>query len=135
MPAQVRFLPLAYTMISKTTLETRIRRKTHPSLVKTLVLTKKNPAWQRISQIISGSTRKHLSVNLSYLEEHSKEGDTVVVPGKVLGSGMLTKKIRICALSFSTAALEKMKQSKSEALSIHDEVAKNPKAQGVKIIQ
>lgn len=122
-------------MISQRVLKIRTRRKTNPSLVETLRLMRKHEKWKDFAKILSGPTRKYTSLNLSTLNEHSKVGDTLVVPGKILSSGELTKKIRICSLSISAGAKEKMKESKSEWVALIEEVKKNPKAEGVKIVR
>lgn len=121
-------------MISKTSIKARAKRKTNPFLVATITLARKHEAWHALAQRLSGATRQHASVNLSQIDAATKTGDTVVVPGKVLGVGNLTKKVRICALSFSASVKEKIKATKSEAVSIIEEIKSNPKATGVKLI-
>lgn len=121
-------------MISKTQLDKRIGRKSHPVLVETLILARQHAAWHGLAQRISASTRQHASMNLGEIDAIAKEGDVIVVPGKVLSSGSLSKKIKICALSFSQSALDKIKSHKSEAVILLDEITKNTKAQGVKIL-
>lgn len=74
-------------------------------------------------------------MNLKDIEKVTTEGDTVVVPGKVLGSGNVNKKVRICALNFSESAKEKLKESKGEIVTIIEEIKKNPKAEGIKILR
>ena len=54
--------------------------------------------------------------------------------GKVLGSGEISKKIRICALHFSESARGKLEKSKSEIVTILEEIKKNPKAEGVRVL-
>ena len=122
-------------MISKTKIKKRLKRKTNPEIVETILAAKKNEYWNKITQIISGSTRKYSSVNLNEIERKTKEGDTVVVIGKVLGSGNVSKKIRICAISFSESAKDKLKVKKSELVTILEEIKKNPKAEGIKILR
>jgi len=122
-------------MISKTKIKNRTKHKTNYELIETTRNANKNKAWLKVAQILSAPTRDYSSVNLEKVDKETKAGDTVVVPGKVLGSGELTKKVRICALSFSSSALIKMKSTKSEAVSINDEIKLNPKAEGVKIIR
>ncbi len=122
-------------MISKRMIKARIHNKTKPDLVETIRIATKNPAWIKVAQKLSGSTRKYSSMNLSEIDEKTKEGDTIILLGKLLASGDLTKKVRICALSVSKSAEEKIKKNKSEYVSILDEIKQNPKAQGVKIIQ
>ena len=121
-------------MKSKTKIGKRVARKTNPEVVRTLISAKNTTPWRLIAQKISGARRTYASVNLEFIENHSKEGDTIVVPGKVLGSGSLHKKIRICAMSFSESALIKLKNAKAEIFQISDEIKKNPKAEGIKIL-
>ena len=112
-----------------------MRKKTNSEIVKTIILAKKNNKWIKLAYQLSGSTRKYSSVNLDEIDKKSKEGDTLVVLGKVLGSGNLNKKVRVCALGFSASAVEKLKKTKSEISSLADEIKKNPKAEGIKILK
>lgn len=121
--------------LSNTKLKFRIKRKTNPAVVEAIMLAKKNKAWNKLAKILSGSARKYSSVNLSDIDKESKAGDTIIVPGKVLALGELTKKVKICSLSLSNSAKEKLKASKSEFSSIADEIKRNTKAEGVKILQ
>tara|TARA_Y100000310_G_scaffold284177_1_gene306803 strand:- start:13070 stop:13438 length:369 start_codon:yes stop_codon:yes gene_type:complete len=122
-------------MISKTKLKVRLKRKTNPELEETIALALKNPEWISISKILSGSTRAQSKINLGDIESQTKVGDTVLVPGKVLSLGEITKKIRIAALGISAQAKEKLSKTKSEFISIKSEIQKNPKAQGVTLIR
>lgn len=123
------------TVLSQTKLKVRIQRKTSPELIELLRVARKNKAWQGLVKIISGPTRGYSSVNLERIDKNTTAGDTVVVPGKILSSGNLTKKVRICALSISKSALHKLKETKSEYCSIKDEIKLNSKAAGIKIIR
>ena len=48
----------------------------------------------------------------------AKEGDIVIVPGRVLGKGDVSKKLVVCALGFSEEAEKKLKAKKCEIKSI-----------------
>ena len=120
--------------VSNTAIGRRIPRKMDSYVVETVLTAKKLPKWRKVAQRISGSRRKYSEINLHEINSKSSEGDTIVVTGKVLSGGELTKKIRLCAMSFSESALAKMKTSKSEAVKIIDEIKRNPKAEGVKIL-
>ena len=122
-------------MISKTKIGKRIGVKKDFEIVETILLAKKNESWNKLAQLISGSRRKYLSVNLKEIDKKSSEGDTVVVAGKVLGVGGLTKKVKICAIGFSKSAKEKLKDTKTEMVMIADEIKKNPKAEGIKFLR
>lgn len=121
--------------LSRTTLKKRLHKKTNPILVAAIFLAGKNPVWIKLSRLLSQSTRKHSSVNLEKIDKQTSMGDTVLVPGKVLSMGEITKKIRICAFGISKEALEKLKKTKSEYSHIFEEIKKNPKAEGLKIIR
>ncbi|MDO8509186.1 MAG: 50S ribosomal protein L18e [Nanoarchaeota archaeon] len=122
-------------MISKNKLKIRLRKKTNPELAETIRLAVKNSDWSKIAQILSASTRQFSAVNLSRINEESKAGDTLVIPGKVLSKGNLTKKLKICALAISVQAKEKLKESKSDFVYLAQEIKTNPKAEGIKIIR
>ncbi len=96
---------------------------------------RKNPAWSGVAKILAGPTRNYASKNLSEIDNETKAGDTVIVIGKVLSKGNLTKKIRLCALAVSEKARERIKDSKSEIVSILEEINKNPKAEGIKVLK
>lgn len=120
---------------SKTRIKSRLKKKTNPVLVETIKLAMKNSAWLPLAKKLSFPSRKLASVNLSRIEEKTSPGDTVLIPGKVLSSGEISKKIRVCALFFSASAKEKLKKTKSEIVSLAEEIKKNPRAEGIKIIQ
>ena len=121
-------------MISKTKISARLIRKQNQEIVDTILAAKKHKKWAGIAQKISGSRKRYDSMNLKEIEEKTKEGDTVVVAGKVLGSGEISKKIRICALGFSESAKKKMSKVKAEAVTILEEINKNKTAEGVKVL-
>lgn len=90
--------------------------------------------WKRIAKDLEKPTRIRRTVNLLRINRHVKAGDIIVVPGKVLSTGNLDKKITIAAWQFSGAAKEKIKAAGGEALTLKQLVAKNPKGTKVKII-
>jgi large subunit ribosomal protein L18e len=90
--------------------------------------------WKRIATDLQGPVRSRAAVNLSKIDKHSKEGETVIVPGKVLSMGILTKKMTIAAYKFSGQAIEKIKASGSKAISIQELAKKNPKGSKIRII-
>lgn len=122
-------------MATKTHIKFRMRKKTNPVITQTIALALKNKNWHSVAQKLSAGTRQYASVNLTQIDEATTAGDTIVVPGKVLGNGDITKKVRVCALSFSATAVAKLKKSKSEIVSIAEEIKINSKGEGIKILQ
>ena len=120
---------------SKTLVKNQARRKTNTELVETIYLANKNPKWHKVAELLSVPRRRKISVNLEKIDQATKEGDTIIVPGKVLSLGDVTKKIRLAAMSFSSEAEKKLKQKKSEIVKIKQEIKINPRAEGIKIIK
>ena len=119
---------------SKTKIEKQLQTKTNPDLIKTIIAAKKNNSWIRIVEILSGPRRRNVAANLDRIDKETKQGDIIVVPGKVLSMGNVSKKIRVVALHFSERAREKLLKEKCELSFIFDEIKKNPKAIGVRIL-
>ena len=122
-------------MKTKSKIEKQLQRKTNSVLVETIIACKKNKAWLKIAEILSGPRKNRTNLNLEELNKKIKDEKTVVVPGKILSQGELDKKIKIVALGFSEKAKEKLKKSGTETLIILEEIKKNPEAKGVKILE
>lgn len=120
-------------MKSITKIKKQIKKKTNEDIVKTILNAAKNKKWLDVARIISSPRRKRKSVNLQEINKEYKDGDIIVVPGKVLSQGEIDKKIKIVALGFSESAKEKLSKSKKDFTYLIDEIKKNPDAKGVKI--
>ena len=120
-------------MKSKTLIDKQLKKKTNKELVETILLAKKQESWLEVAGLLSSP--KKTEINLEAIDKETKEGDTIVVPGKVLGNGNISKKIRIAAFKFSKEAEKKLKERKCEIISIEKEIKENPKAKGVKILR
>ena len=94
----------------------------------------KSNFWKRIILDLSKSSRQRRVANLFKINKFSNDNETIIVPGKVLGTGILNKKVTVAAFNFSESAIEKIKKSGSEALSINELLKKNPKGNDVRII-
>ncbi|WP_440059001.1 50S ribosomal protein L18e [Thermogladius sp. 4427co] len=94
----------------------------------------KAPIWRAVAELLESPRRRRRAVNLSRINRYTSQGDVVVVPGKVLGSGALDHPVTVASFSFSKTALEKIRASGGRAIHILDLVKENPKGSGVKII-
>ena len=90
--------------------------------------------WRAVAEKLEKSKHRRLSVNISHINRHSCDGETVIVPGKVLGAGTLDHKIYVAAFNFSKMAKEKIERVDGECLTIQTLVQRNPKGTGIKII-
>jgi large subunit ribosomal protein L18e len=122
-------------MKSKNLIEKQIRIKGNTNLVETIRNAKKHKNWYKVAEILSRPRRDSLEINLNDLDRLTTDGETIVISGKVLSAGEITKKIKIVALKFSEKAKEKILKAKCEMSSINDEIKKNPEAKGVRILE
>jgi large subunit ribosomal protein L18e len=89
--------------------------------------------WKRIADDLSRSNRQRRIVNLYKLDKHTKDGEIIVVPGKVLGVGELNHKLTVAAWSFSGSALEKINKI-GKAITINELIKESPKGKRIRII-
>lgn len=94
----------------------------------------KAPVWKRVAELLLKPRRKRVEVNLSKIDAHAKEGDTVVVPGKVLSVGSLTKKITVACFSCSAGVPKKVSSASATIIPITKLLEQNPSGKLVKII-
>ena len=104
----------------------------HRKLIRDLKKTKRR-IWRVISKKIAGSRKNLIEANLYRINKKTKEGDTIVIPGKVLGIGSLDHKLTIASLTSSKSARQKIEASGSKLLSIEELLEQNPEGSNVKI--
>ena len=90
--------------------------------------------WNVIATQLAKPSRNMREVNLKKLSLHTQKGESVIVPGKVLGTGTLTHPLTVIAYSWSTAAETKITQAGGSIRSITDEISKNAKGAKLRII-
>lgn len=116
-------------------------KTTNPELINLIRLLKKesraNQAgiWLDIAEYLSKSRNQRVAVNLSTINRNTKRADTVVVPGKILGSGSISHSVTVASFGASEKAKSKLLDAKAKYLSISELLTKNPKGSRVRIIR
>jgi len=116
-------------------------RSTNPQLLSTVRLLRKvarendAPIWRDVADRLSSSRRRRVTINVGRLNRHAKDGETVVVPGKVLGAGTLDHAFFVAAFAFSGEAENKILRAKGKCLSISELAKANPKGSKVRIME
>jgi large subunit ribosomal protein L18e len=90
--------------------------------------------WQDVADRLEKPRRTHAEVNLGRIERYAQEDETVVVPGKVLGSGVLQKNVTVAAVDFSTTAQKKIEQV-GDTVGLEQLVEQNPEGSNVRVIR
>jgi len=109
---------------------------TNPVLLDTIELLQEQdaPVWREVAENLGKVNRRRPEVNISEIERVAEEGETVVVPGKVLGSGRLTKEVKVAAFNASRSAKNKIKDE-GDFMFIEELVDENPEGSEVKIVK
>ncbi len=117
------------------------RLTTNPELASTIGYLKRKgrqhqtPLWMTVASYLGKSRRTRIVLNLGQVARHAKEGDVVVVPGKVLGSGEPASKLTIAAFKFSPRALVKVGKVGGRCIPIPQLVEENPQGTRVKLLR
>jgi large subunit ribosomal protein L18e len=92
------------------------------------------PIWRDLARRLERSNRLHSEVNVGKIDRFAKENERVVVPGKVLGSGDLTKPVHVAAWRFSAQARSKIEAAGGKAVTIPELLTEAPKGSGIRIL-
>ncbi len=90
--------------------------------------------WKRLAEFALKPSSVRRVVNLYKLSEQTNDGDVVVVPGKVLGTGSISHKITLCSFSISNGAASKIIEAEGNIIPYTELVEKYPTGKGVKIL-
>jgi len=97
-------------------------------------ISQKSGIWKRIAIDLEKPTRNRRVVNISRIEKNANKNELIVVPGKVLGAGEITKSVIVAAWQFSEQAREKILKAKGDCMSLQELLAKKPKISEMRII-
>ena len=119
----------------------KIIRKTNPRII-SLILTLKEranensaPLWRDIAKRLEMPSRNYAAVNISKINRHTANDDVLLIPGKVLGAGLLDHPVTVAALTFSDSAVDKITEAGGKCLSLEEIMEANPKGSGIRIFR
>lgn len=120
---------------------TKRMEKSNPRLLSLIFLLKRTSRenevqiWSDIASRLEKPKKNYAEVNVSKINRYAKPGETLIIPGKVLGSGVLESGVTVAAFSFSEAAISKITGAKGQCISIEDLVSRNPKGSHIRILR
>jgi large subunit ribosomal protein L18e len=94
----------------------------------------KASVWRDVAEDLAKPRRIRFEVNLNDIEKYAQPKETIIVPGIVLGNGIIKKHVTIAALRFSGSARQRIEKAGGACLSIEELYEKNPKGRGIRII-
>ena len=128
-------------MIFRSEIQLKAKGRTDPNKT-TLIRTLKKAAakndtkiWSLLASEMSKSNRRRTTVNISHLNRISSPGEILLIPGKVLGAGIIDHGLEVAAESFSEEAQKKITDAGGQCLTIEELIKKNPKGSQIRIIK
>jgi large subunit ribosomal protein L18e len=118
----------------------RTIRSDNPELVRTLLELKraakahKAPIWGALADELARPRHQHTPVNVGHLERLTAADEIVVVPGKVLAAGSLSKALTVGAFNYSAEARLKIHNAGGKALTIDELLKSKPDGTGVRLL-
>ena len=109
---------------------------TNPVLKETLQALEEHDAsvWSAVRENLGKVNRQRPEVNVAQIERVVEDGDTVVVPGKVLGAGRIDSDVTVAAFKASSSARRKIEDA-GEFMFIQDLIEQNPDGEGVEVVK
>lgn len=91
--------------------------------------------WRDAAASLGAPKSNETIVNISRLSRVGDGKSPLFVPGKVLGTGTLDRKLVVGAFSFSSSARAKIESAGGDALEVEEFVNKYPKGSGVILVK
>jgi len=92
------------------------------------------PIWAKLAEYALKPSIARRDINLNRIAQLTKENDTVVFPGKVLGTGNVLHKITLFSFSISNSAADKIIDNGGKLISYSDLIEQNPTGKGVLLL-
>jgi large subunit ribosomal protein L18e len=92
------------------------------------------PIWNSVADRLERARHQGTPVNVGHLERIAGAEETVVVPGKLLADGPLSKRLTVAAFSYSAGARSKVHAAGGTALTISELLKAKPDGAGVRLL-
>lgn len=115
-------------------------KKTNPNLLSLVERLKRQsfeksaPVWRDVADHLLKSRNQWAEVNVSRIERCASDDETIIVPGTLLGAGVLSKKVNVAAFKCSKTARDKIAKAGGKSISIEELMEINPKGSNVRIM-
>jgi large subunit ribosomal protein L18e len=92
------------------------------------------PIWRKLAEYALKPSIARRDINLNRITQLTKDNDTVVFPGKVLGTGNISHKITLYSFSISDSAANKIIENGGKLISYSKLIEENPTGRGVVLL-
>ncbi len=117
------------------------RTITNPELLETIRFLKvkarqdKSKIWESAAEQLSRPRGRRAVLDLNHISRVSAANSVVLVPGKVLGDGLLKHPVVVGAFHFSQTAKTKIEEAGGKCVTIENLVKEYPKGSKVQILR
>jgi len=95
----------------------------------------KTKLWKDVAKRLERPSRRRARVNVAKFQRYCKDGEKIVVPGKVLGYGAIMKKVEVGAFQFSRDAKRKIEEAGGKVLELKEFAEKYKDGKGIRIME
>lgn len=92
------------------------------------------PIWGAVADRLERSRHQVTPLNVGQLDRVAAAEETVIVPGKLLADGPLSKPLTVAALAYSAEARSKVHAAGGTALTISELLKAKPDGAGVRLL-
>ena len=92
------------------------------------------PIWAKLAEYALKPSIARRDINLNRIAQLTKDNDTVVFPGKVLGTGDISHKITLYSFSISDSAANKIIEKGGKLINYSKLIEENPTGKGVVLL-
>lgn len=92
------------------------------------------PIWSAVAGRLERPRHRALPVNVGHLDRVSATDVPVVVPGKLLAEGRISKPVTVAVFDCSEAARAKVHAAGGKVVSLHEMIKSHPDGSGVQIV-
>ena len=92
------------------------------------------PIWAKLAEYALKPSAARRDINVYRIGQLTKENDTVVFPGKVLGTGDIPHRITLCPFSISNTAAAKILRKGGSIIGHRELIEQNPTGRGVVLL-
>jgi len=92
------------------------------------------PVWGAVADRLERARHQTTPVNVGHLNRLAAADETVVVPGKLLADGRLSKRLTVAAFAYSAEAKSKIHAAGGAALTLSELLKSKPDGTGVRLL-
>ncbi len=92
------------------------------------------PIWRDVALRLAKPSRNWAQVNVSKVDEHVRDGENALIPGKLLGAGDIGRAVTVVCYNASSTARAKIEAAGGKVLTMSEGANAFPKGEKCRIL-